>query len=146
MIQGFVDIVKNDATLLYKQFQQSWPAKSKQQNEIINRATVRLFATFGMAVGVVVGIKAFSAASTLGALTNLAVATGLYALSHDVFVMAWNHDKQILEQVKDLGKNLLDIVKDKLDNLADPSKAKKIKSTHFYTQDTLLRPLWDAIL
>lgn len=144
MIQGFSTIVQNDIACLCKDL----PGLSKmndQQKEKVHRAAIRTLAVLGMILSAAVVIGAFSATTTIAAFFKLSLAIGLYVCSHDVFTMSWNMDKQIQDQIKDIGKNILDVVADQLKGKIDGQK-KDLKSAHFYTQGTFLRPIWDSVL
>lgn len=150
MIQGFAGIVQNDFSILCE-----GKVDTEQEQNKLTRAAVRTLSALGMAFAVVLGVRAIAATTVLGAFAKLAIAVGIYVLSHDRFIMSWNLDKPAKNQGKDFVNNILDADKNKLFDIGkkifkgeDPFEEKENKKlvAHFFTQGTILRPLWDKIL
>lgn len=146
MIQGFVGTLQQDFQVITSCFRNRSKdgkiALDDKQAGRVGMAAVRAFAVLGMALSAVVALGAFSATTAIGALFHLAVAAALYAVSHDVFIMARNSEKGLLSLAFPVGAGLINDLKDwwqgrKTEN--DPFR-------HPLSDGTLLRPMWDQVL
>lgn len=90
MIHNYVETMAQDLALLLAAV--DVPCYSKGEQEKVKHAALRVFASFGMAFSVAKGVQAVVSESGFN-LSKLSRAVGLYALSHDVFVVSQNTEK-----------------------------------------------------
>ncbi len=144
MIQGFSKVVQADFDLLVNTIKGNRP-NHENHNQRVNLAAARMFALLGMAGSIIGGCIALRKTSTsfVGGAFIAALSAGVFALSHDVFVMAKNASEQmnffnrVVNEVAAVVHDIKDILKGNKDVQDVPRQA--------ITKDTLLRPLWDRI-
>ena len=144
MIAGFSKIVQDDMRLLVDTIKGNWP-NHENHDKKVGLAAARMFALLGMAFSILGGCIALRKTSTslAGAAFIAAMSAGLFALSHDGFVMAKNSSEQmnffnrVVNKVAAVVHDMKDIMNGNKDLQDVPRQA--------ITQDTLLRPLWDRI-
>jgi hypothetical protein len=90
MIQNYTSSIKEDFTVLYNKFVPT--QKEQPRNERVQLAAGRVFASFVMGMGIVRVLKGAVALdrSTNAAVVTMATGALLYALGHDLFVVASN--------------------------------------------------------
>jgi len=145
MINGFFNTVQTDAVLVLNHFKGKLDA-NQEQDQKVALAAVRLIASLGMLLGGLTVLTAapYLAAAPVGALLKMALGAGMYALSHDAFVMAQNtSDQQHVGKVVFAGvKGFIHDIKD----LLDGKKGVNDAARHPVTENTFFRPLWDEII
>ncbi len=136
MIYGLLQTVQEDIQVL-----QHWIKKEKipnlkeeDQEHRIQVATARMFAGIAMAFG---GLWTFSLLTFIIGIPvkialNLAMAVGLYALAHDVFVMSHNAVRP--EFQKGLQAKLMELFKG--------NEVREKERACQFTQGTFLQPVW----
>lgn len=141
-IPNFSTTFKEDIKFLEDYYFVEKEEESKVPQKKIDNASTRMFSVFGMALSVNIALKAFTAATAIGALSNVACAASLYAVNHDVFIMARNADKGILEQSAAIANGIFSDFKD----LCTGKKKFGDVQRQPLTEGTILRPLWDKVL
>lgn len=142
MINGFSAIVQKDIGLMFDAV--CGKIESKEENlDKVYQAGIRILAAAGMFAGIVLaaGALPFVVTAPVGGLLIMGLAVGVFALSHDVFVMSKNHTEQkaLLKgakaNVKAFAQDGWDFLKGKK-SLTDAPRQP-------LTENTFLRPLWD---
>lgn len=140
MIDNFFNVVQQDIAFLANYSEQSNESDDQQQK--VSIVAMRMFAVVGMAFSVILGLRSFAAHTAMGGIFKLASAVALYTLSHDIFVMGVNSEKNPLDQFLSIGKGLWNDAKDLWQghkNLDDVPR-------HPLSEGTFYRPMWDIVL
>lgn len=145
MIQGFFTTMQSDWSLLSDKMNNNVSGDKETQRRV-DLAAMRFFATVGMGIGIVFALKALPlfAASTIAGLLALGLGVAVYAIGHDVFVIAKNES----DQSANLLGRAAAVVGSKLGDVVDLVKGKKNINDaprHHCTDGTLLRPFWDKL-
>ena len=139
IIKDFRSTIQKDMVLIFDQVTGNLPNQYDQDKRVAF-AALRIFATIGMGIGILIAASALPrfAAAPVGTLFKMGFGALIYAFNHDIFVIAKNSTDQLspLNQVaaaaKSLWKDLFDIAAGKQNNNFTP-----------LTEDTLFQPLWD---
>jgi hypothetical protein len=92
MIQGFLPIVQDDLSQIWNYVTDQGEFRNDDQKQRTSLAALRMLGTSVMIVGAIVAVSAVAivASNPVGAVLTVALGVGVYALGHDVFVMANN--------------------------------------------------------
>lgn len=138
MINGFFKIVPNDIAYLSNMWgkQQSGKDLIEKEKLRVGCAAMRVFAALGMAFSFLKGTHA-----VLGNhLSKTVICVGLYAFTHDIFVISLNVEKAHLNKavliVKAIWRDVTGFFGGTKDDKDAPS--------HPYTEGTFFRSAWDA--
>ncbi len=144
MIQYFGNMVQQDGIQLYKYFNNSSQYSDDAANKKVYLAGVRVLSALGMVIGGFIAISSLPhfLFNPLGAAGQVALGLALFALSHDVFVMAKNETEQDANPAQKVAANVLGLVKDVID-LAKGQKDINDAPRQPITEGTFFRPLWD---
>lgn len=141
MIPNFLNIVQQDFIHI-RDGVNNGIEDSDEGKRRIGRAALRTFAVLGMAFSALFTLGAIRASTTGGAIASLIIAIASYVVSHDVFVIVTNSEKNIVGQVFAVGKSILGDIGD----LLNGKKTLKDAPSHPFNEGTFLRPMWDIVL
>lgn len=108
-------------------------------------SAIRTLAAFGMAYGVYVAVAALSKSPT-GAFVGVVKGLALYAVSHDIFVMAKRTEDQqnVINRAIAIARSFFGQAKSALKDAWDAHQANGLVVRPL-TDGTFYRPLWNAI-
>lgn len=94
MINGFFHTIQRDLINVAQAINSEAP--HQEQNERISMAALRIFASATMGVGSLIAIStlSFFAAAPVSAVLTAAIGVGIYALGHDVFILAKRFEEE----------------------------------------------------
>lgn len=145
MIQGFFTTIQEDLVLLGNRLRGK-TEPTDENNKKVAFAALRVFATLGMGVGVLIvaSVLPSFASEPVGTLFKIAAGAAIYAFNHDVFVMAKNATEQmaLLPAVAAVGNSIWEDVVDLFKGKKEVDDAPRQP----VTENTLFRPLWDAAI
>lgn len=89
MINGFFHTIQRDLINVAQAINNDAP-RNQEQNERISMAALRIIASATMGVGSLIAVStlSFFAAAPVSAVLTVAIGVGVYALGHDVFILA----------------------------------------------------------
>ena len=145
MIQGFSTIIQQDLAQIIDHMKGRGPQTGDQARRV-GLAALRMFVTLGMALALIIAASSLTiiASAPVGAVLLVAWGVTLYALCHDIFIMAKNETEQMnlvvgtIATVKSLWQDFKDILQRKK-SLDDAPRFS-------ITEGTLFRPLWNTLL
>lgn len=131
MIYHFIQTIPEDTHILSQWIKGESVSEDdgKDQQQKVHVAALRMLACLGMAFGALWGVSLFTFVLSvfLTILWRLSTAVGMYAISHDVFIMCQNvsQEPQLLSLFRERGQ---EEVEDQL--------------LHQLTDGTLIQPFW----
>jgi hypothetical protein len=137
MINDFCNIVQQDIANI-GQFIRKPEKSSKEQDEKVAKAAIRMLTILGMALALSSGIGALTTLG-VGSLFKLASAGLIFAICHDMFVITANSEKGVVQQLAAVGKGFFA----DLNDLVTGNKTLNSAPRHPLTDGTILRPFWD---
>lgn len=142
IIKDFFSTIQKDMVLIFDKVSGNLTNQTDQDKRVAF-ACLRIFATMGMGIGILVAASALPrfAPAPVATLFKMGFGALIYAFNHDVFIISKNSTDQLspLNQVaaaaKSLWKDLFDIAAGKKNNNIAPNQP--------LTEDTLFQPLWN---
>ncbi|WP_068470803.1 hypothetical protein [Candidatus Protochlamydia phocaeensis] len=147
LIPNFFQTVQQDFTELKEAFSNSSQSRNELQQEKVNLAAIRMFASLMMGLGAIKTLVAltFVATAPIGAILGMALGVGLYAIGHDVFIMARKRTQELDNPVIRVGNLVIGLVHEVQNVIrgapSQPGQGVWVERT----RDTLLRPIWLAL-